>query len=126
MRVSCIFRDQLAVASAEWKAVPEDECRRFVNRYWSWGEPQGLFHSGCLWKSCVIAHVDSLCDHVLLQSLGLEMGWLGHVGQLRSALHCCISEKKEKKTDYIFVYVKSGQAGLFSHCGGGVLVLCYL
>jgi len=42
----------------------------------------------------------SLCDHVLLHILGLEMGCLGHFGQLRSAV---ILQKKRKKKKAIFV-----------------------
>lgn len=91
--VSCVFKDLLAAASG---LVESHQCR-FMIRCWSWGEPHRLFPSGCLWKSCVLTSVHSgltLCACLVAKPGVLEVGRLGHVVQMRTALHCYTSGKK--------------------------------
>lgn len=91
--VSCVFKDLLAAASG---LVESHQCR-FMIRCWSWGEPHRLFSSGCLWKSCVLTSVHSgltLCACLVAKPGVLEVGRLGHVVQMRTALHRYTSGKK--------------------------------
>lgn len=113
----CLSSSAGCSLSARERGAVQEVCEQRLQL----GESQGLFDCGCSWKSCATAHEDSVCDHILLQSLWSEMGCLGHWA---TQMFCTvIRQKKRVKKGYNCVYVKSDQAGIFSHWGCVVLVL---
>lgn len=92
----CLSSSAGCSLSASERGAVQDVCEQRLELR----ELQGLFDCGCLWKSCAIAHEDSVCAHVLLQSLWSEFGCLGHWA---AQMFCTVILQKKRVKKAVFV-----------------------